>query len=285
MVVSDHIRPRGPYSLRVSGRLSSDATRRVRDGVVDAAFEVDGRLERARAWQLPDGAVELRAASEAGLALIRFPLAVDDDHSVFLARFGRDPLIGEATRRLRGLRPMRTATVAQALLRALAGQLIQSSRARAIEFSVVRAATPLVGDLHAAPTPASLARFAPAELRRFGLGARRAATLVRLCRSLDLERLRHVSDEAAAARLLRERGLGPWSVGVVALRGLGSYRIGLKRDLGLIKLCAALWGRHVEPEETDVLLEPYEEWAGLASVYLLHGFAAGLVPLSSRAAA
>ena len=30
-----------------------------------------------------------------------------------------------------------------------------------------------------------------------------------------------------------------------------------------------LWGRYVEAEETDALLEPYGEWAGLASVYLL----------------
>ena len=33
------------------------------------------------------------------------------------------------------------------------------------------------------------------------------------------------------------------------------------------------------PEETDVLLEPYGEWAGLASVYLLAGFRRGFVPL------
>jgi 3-methyladenine DNA glycosylase/8-oxoguanine DNA glycosylase len=78
---------------------------------------------------------------------------------------------------------------------------------------------------------------------------------------------------------LRERGLGPWSLGVIALEGLGSYERGLVGDLGLVKLVAALRGRRAEIEETAELLEPYGEWAGLASVYLLAGFGRGLITL------
>ncbi len=216
---------------------------------------------------------------------MRFALGLDDDHSEFLRRFADDPLLGATIRRLRGLRPMRTGTVAQALLRAVAGQLIQAGRARQIERTIIRAATPAHGGLHAPPTSADLARFSPAELGRLGLGARRAACLVRLCRSLDLERLKEQPSSAAAARLGRERGLGPWSVGVISLEGLGRYEHGLARDLGLAKLASTLWGRRVEPEETDVLLEPYGEWAGLASVYLLAGFDRGLIPFPHVAAA
>ena len=29
------------------------------------------------------------------------------------------------------------------------------------------------------------------------------------------------------------------------------------------------------------MLDPYEEWAGLASVYLLKGFSRGMVPLAA----
>ena len=212
---------------------------------------------------------------------LRFLLGLDDDHSEFIARFASDPLLGRAVRHLKGLRPARTATVAQALLRALCGQLIETKRARALEARIVRAATPgrMEGGLHPAPTAADLARFAPAELRRLGLHARRAATLVRLCRSVDLERLRSLPTAAAADRLERERGLGPWSVGVVCLEGLGRYERGLARDLGLIKLLSVLRGRWVKAEETDELLAPYGEWAGLASVYLLAGAARGLIPL------
>jgi 3-methyladenine DNA glycosylase/8-oxoguanine DNA glycosylase len=144
---------------------------------------------------------------------------------------------------------------------------------------VVRAAAPALGGLHAAPTAAELGRFAPAELGRLGLGARRAGALVRLCRSLDLEALKRQPTSAVVARLTRERGLGPWSLGILCLHGLGRYEHGLYRDLGLAKLAGALWGRYVEPEETDELLAPYGEWAGLASVYLLAGFRRGFVRL------
>src|SRR5207237_993837 len=77
------------------------------------------------------------------------------------------------------------------------------------------------------PPCAGPAALAPARPRALGLPARRAATLVRLCRELDLERLHTASTDSAAGRLLRERGIGPWSVGVVCLEGLGRAERGL----------------------------------------------------------
>ena len=284
-MVRAELRPKGPYSLRVSGVHASDATRVVVDGTYRATVRVDGSLERVHAVQRPDGTIVVAAETDGGVEQVRFALGLDDDHSEFVRRFARDPLLGETLRQIRGLRPMRTATVAQALLRAVAGQLIQAKRAREVERTVVRAASPQLDGLYAAPTAAELGRFSPAELGRLGLGARRASALIRLCRTLDLERLKDHPSDAVARRLTRERGLGPWSVGVVSLEGLGRYEHGLARDLGLVKLAGALWGRWVEPEETDVLLEPYAEWAGLASVYLLAGFARGLVPCRRAEAA
>jgi 3-methyladenine DNA glycosylase/8-oxoguanine DNA glycosylase len=278
-LIEASVRPRGPYSLRLSGQPANDATRTFADGHLSVVLRVDGRPERALAWQTTDGTVSLRAESEPGLDQLRFVLALDDDHTPFITRFARDPLLGESVRAFRGLRPLRLATVAHALLRALCEQLIQTRHARAIEYRVVRMATPRVGELHSPPVADELARFSAAELRARGLHARRAATLVRLCRGLDLERLRAVSTDAAAARLIRERGLGPWSIGVICLKGLGRYEYGLVGDLGLIKLCAALRGRWADAADTAELLEPYEEWAGLASVYLLAGYSRGLIRL------
>jgi 3-methyladenine DNA glycosylase/8-oxoguanine DNA glycosylase len=143
----------------------------------------------------------------------------------------------------------------------------------------VRAVSPSAdGRLRAAPTGEELGRLAAADLRRLGLHARRAAALVRVCRSLHLERLREAPTAAVVARLGRERGIGPWSIGVVCLEGLGRPEHGLVGDLGLVKLLADLRGRRVEGWETAELLEPYGEWAGLASVYLLTAYGAGLVP-------
>jgi 3-methyladenine DNA glycosylase/8-oxoguanine DNA glycosylase len=271
------LRPHGPYSLALTARLAHDATRSFVDGVFTCVLGD----ELVRAWQRPDGAIAVQAASDEAIEQLRFVLALDDDHTEFLRRFADDPLLGATLSRLRGARPLRIPTVAGALLRALCGQLIQARHARDIDRIVVRATSERVGKLSKPPTAESLGRVSPATLRRLGLHARRGATLVRLCRSLDLEALKSQPVDAVAARLLRERGLGPWSIGVIALEGLGSYERGLVGDLGLLKLCKAMHGRWVEAEETAALLAPYEEWQGLASHYLLRGFARGLIPLEA----
>jgi len=278
-VVEDLVRARGPFSLRQSARLAGDATRRWDGRILVCLFEVDGRLERAACWQETDGAIQLRALSEGGLQRLKALLPLDADHSEFLRLFADDELLGRTLRELRGKRPIRLGTVTQALLRAVCGQLIESSRARRIERRLIHATCPTDGVLHAPPTPAAFSGFAPAALQRLDLSARKAAAIVRLCRTLDLERLREVPPAGAAKRLQRERGLGPWSVGVIGLEGLGCYHFGLVGDLGLIKLCSALLGRRAEPEDTAALLARYGEWQGLASTYLLAGFGGGLLPV------
>ena len=280
------VAPRGPYSLALSARLSSDATRTFRDGLLTALLDVDGCPQLARAWQSPDGTVTLRAESAAAAERLRWILALDDDHSGFLRRVRDDPMLGRASRELRGLRPVRVPTVAHALLRAFCGQLIEAKVARRLEQKVIRTVCAAgAARLHVAPTTRDLADLAPSRLRALGLHERRAAALVRLCRGLDLERLHTVPTEAVARRLERERGLGPWSVGVVCLQGLGRFDAGLVGDLGLVKLLRSLLGRPVDTQETAALLEPYGEWAGIASVYLISGSARGLLPLHELRAA
>jgi 3-methyladenine DNA glycosylase/8-oxoguanine DNA glycosylase len=280
------VTPRGPYSLALSARLSSDATRTFREGVFTQALPVAGRIELARAWQSPSGTVTIRAESAAAMERVRWLLALDDDHSDFLTRVRNDPLLGRASRELRGLRPVRVSTVAHSLLRAFCGQLIEAKRARRMEQTIIRtlcAAGP--ERLHVAPTTGDLGSLAPVQLRKLGLHARRGATLVRLCRSLDLERLHDQPTATIVERLEHERGVGPWSIGVVCLEGLGRFDHGLVGDLGLVKLLRAMRGRPVEGWETAELLEPYGEFSGLASVYLLAGFGRGLLSFDAAAAA
>jgi 3-methyladenine DNA glycosylase/8-oxoguanine DNA glycosylase len=286
LTIEAAVTPRGPYSLALSARLASDATRTFRDGLLTQALAVDGRPTLARAWQSPDGTVTIRAESAAVVERMRWLLALDDDHSGFLASVHRDPFLGRASRALRGLRPVRVPTVAQALLRAYCGQLIEAKRARRLEQTIVRTLCPEAGgNLHVSPTTRELGALAPSQLRALGLHERRSASLVRLCRALELERLHGFATDAVVRRLERERGLGPWSVGVVCLEGLGRYEHGLVGDLGLVKLLRAMRGRRVEGWETAELLEPYGEWKGLASVYMLTAYGRGLLSFDAAAAA
>lgn len=254
------LRARGPYSLRLTTGTASWSARLT-----------DGRWAAAR--QLSDGSLAVRASCERAVDEARFVLALDDDTTEFHRLHARDPLIGPSVRRLRGMRTRRKATVTHAAIRAVCGQLIQASRALQIERAILRAcgADP--------PVRGALAALSPARLTACGLAASRAATLARLARTIDLEGLRGRDD--ALVRLGRERGVGPWTVGVIALQGLGRYDAGLVDDLALVKLLASLRRRWPEPGETAALLAPYAEWQGLASVFLLQGFRRGLVPGAS----
>jgi 3-methyladenine DNA glycosylase/8-oxoguanine DNA glycosylase len=264
-MVEVRIRPLGPYSLKLTAWT----------GEWRAALPGGGW---AQARQGPDGTLTIRASSDEGVDAARFMLALDDDTSEFHRRFGRDRVLGPSVRSLRGLRPTRKATVTHSVVRAVCGQLIQSSKARELERAVVRACG------EDPPSRETLARLSPARLTACGLAPSRATTLVRLARTVDLEALR-TSPQTALARLGRERGIGPWSVGVVALSGLGRYDTGLVADLGLVKLRAALTGRWPDSSqleaETAGLLAPYDGWEGLASVFLLAGFKRGLIPGAS----
>ena len=254
--------------------MQSDATRVWRDRVLTTAFEHAAEAHVARAWQRPDGVLEVRIDgpyAKDAVERVRFMLAADDDHSAFVDEFRGDALLGPVLGRVRGLRPLRVATVTHALLKAVCGQLIQSREARLLEARLIRSATPEHEGLRLPPTRSTFAAAAPASLMRQGLAARKAATLVRLSRSFDLERLRGVASGTAVARIEAERGLGPWSAGMISLYGLGRFDHGLVGDLGLVKLASRLAGRWATVEDTRELLAPYGEWSGLASVYLLAG--------------
>jgi 3-methyladenine DNA glycosylase/8-oxoguanine DNA glycosylase len=255
--------------------MKSDATRFLRDGVLTIAFQAEDEAALARVRQRADGTLAVSVDSRtprAALGKLRFILAADDDHSEFLERFAGDRLLGRAVRELAGLRPLRTATVTHALLKAVCGQLIQAKAARVLENRLVRKATPAHEGLRLPPDRKAFSRFTRADLAREGLVSRKASALLRITHDFDPERLHGVGTDAAAVRIERERGLGPWSAGMVCLFGLGRFERGLVGDLGLVKLCGALHGGWSNAEDTRELLEPYADWAGLASVYLLAAF-------------
>ena len=282
--VSDAVRPRGPFSLRVSARHAGDSTRTRADGPLVAAL--DDRRARPRlaaAGRDRPAARARRARARSSSASCSRSTTTTPSSST---RSATTRCSAERCRGCAACARCASATVTHSLLRAVCGQLIQARLAREIERNVIRAATPAVEGtrLRLPPTAAALARFAPAELRRLGLGARRGATLVRLCRSLDLERLRSLPDRRRR-RAARARARPRPVVGRRRLpRGARPLRARARRRPRARQALLGARGRRVEAWETAELLEPYGEWAGLASVYLLAGVPArGLVPLAADA--
>jgi DNA-3-methyladenine glycosylase II len=265
--------PVGPYDLRATARGADGVTtRRTADGLT-VAIGADGASAVAQVRQRSCGRLEIRLETnqaEWANAELRRILALEVDPSDLIAAHARDPLIGDLLRRCPGLRPLGTGTVAHALLRGFAGQLIAYREAQRIEARVVRAA--VGGDrgaLRRSPTAAEIIALGPARIAAAGLAERRANALVATLRSFDPERLRTMDDAVVGARLGRQPQIGPWTIGVVGLHGLGRTDLGLVGDLGLMRIVAVQTGCWPEADATAALLEPYAPWRGLASMHLL----------------
>lgn len=288
MIIETRIRPRGPYSLALSASAPPCPTRRFRAGVLELVFRTAAGNGHARVRQAPDGSLEVWLdAPDPGVAghVLRGLLGVERDVRPFYAAVADDPLLGPATRRLRGYRPLHLGSPAHALLRGVCGQLVTTREARRAEFAATRRVgtphagflLPLAGD--------ELRGLTPTTLRAGGLAERRGIHLVRAARALDVDALADLDTPALVARITRQPGLGPWTAGVVALTGLGRWDHGLVGDLGLVRLLAARKGRVPTPDETAALLDVYAPWQGLASLYLLGSAPQARIPAPPAAVA
>jgi 3-methyladenine DNA glycosylase/8-oxoguanine DNA glycosylase len=266
-------RPPAPYRLAASVG-PPDPCRRYRGGVLEVRFRAaDGEPLTARVWQAGDGVVRARvpaARREPAEPALRRLLRIDLDHRPFLELAATDGLLRPLRGRLAGMRPAVTGSLGQALVRGVAGQLVRSGEAVRFERRIVAGLGRRGADgLRTPPAAAELAAAHPATFERAGLSPARAVALSRLA-ALDWGALAAEPSDRVEARMRGLRGIGPWTTGVVCSAGLARVDRGLVGDLGLIRLAGALLGREAVPEDTAALLEPYGEWAGLASAWLLH---------------
>jgi len=222
-------------------------------------------------------------AANYGIERMRFALGVDEDLRPFLRRFARDPLIGHSLRRRPWLRARRRPEPFEALAWAICEQLIEYTRAAAIERRIVAALGRrwVGGDgahsgLRDLPAVAVLAGTAPALLQSFDLAGARALTLVRAAREVARGRvdLRSAEHENSWRRLRAIPGIGSWTVEMLALHGQGRHDQVPAGDLGLLKLV----GRRLsggdpravaQEQQVRDFFAPYGEWAGLAAAHLL----------------
>src|SRR5262249_54755825 len=140
---------------------------RSRGGVLDRLLHVESRPVRVRSWATRDGYIHVRAESvdpsvveypvdapeeepppagepelEVAIERARFALAVEDDMGEFFDAFRRDPLVGPTIHHKPWVRPRRRPWPWEALCWAITAQLIESSRAAAIQRRMVRAWAP-----------------------------------------------------------------------------------------------------------------------------------------------
>jgi len=274
--------PKWPFRLPSFG--GRDGVMRARGGVLERLLHLDGRPITVRVAQTAQRCVLFgawaadQADAEEAIGRMRFALAVDDDLRPFWERYRDDPLIGPSLRRAPWLRLTRRPVAFEALAWGICEQLIESSRAAAIERRIVRALGPRCADsgLRDVPSAGALARCAPARLESFDLTNRRAIALVRAAREvaagrIDLDGSDH---ERGWRRLLAIPTIGRWTVEMLAVHGQGRYDIVPAGDLNYLKLLGR-WQSGGDPAARAVeaqvraLFAPYGEWAGLAAAHAM----------------
>jgi 3-methyladenine DNA glycosylase/8-oxoguanine DNA glycosylase len=273
---------RPPWAFRLPLANGSDGVLKRRGRAIQRLLHVDGEPVVVGAIQASATNVvfaaraDRRDVAEAGIERLRFAVGVDDDLRDFHERFRWDALIGPAVRRDPTRRARRRPVAFEALAWAVTEQLIEFTRAVEIQRQIVRrlgTRCPETG-LRDLPAPAVLAAQAPARLESFGLTGGRALALIRAAREIAAGRidLDGPDHERAWARLRAIPGIGAWTCEVTALYGQGRYDQVPAGDLEFIKLAGPLI--HGDPrarateEEVRELFAPYEEWQGLAALYL-----------------
>jgi DNA-3-methyladenine glycosylase II len=201
-------------------------------GHLHLAFVADGSEDVAGVCvREEDGMILGEVSGEAEVDVVRRQveriLSLDVDGGGFPEVGRRDPVVGGLQARYPGLRPVCFYSPYEAAAWALIGQRIRIVQAARIKNRMARELGPTVEihgvREHAFPGPEKLET-----LEGFpGLTTRKVKYLRRLGREagegkLDAAHLRSLPEQEAIARLEQLSGIGPFSAGLILLRGAGT---------------------------------------------------------------
>jgi AraC family transcriptional regulator of adaptative response / DNA-3-methyladenine glycosylase II len=199
-------------------------------------------------------------------------LDLDADPEAVDAMFGADELLGPLVRKAPGRRAPGHVDGTELAVKAILGQQVSVAGSRTIAARLAQAhGRPLVaavGSLtHAFPTADVLAAIDPRELP---MPASRQRALVGLCAALaggDVVIDPGADRAELEAQLLSLPGIGPWTAGYIAMRGLGDPDAFLPTDLGIRRALEGLGGDG-SPRAAAALAERWRPWRSYALHHL-----------------
>src|SRR5438876_7837441 len=197
-----------------------------------------------------------QAAQAAVQELVSRQFSASLDLNSFYRHVAGDPVLSRLTRHFRGLRIPQSPNVFATVVSAILDQQVNL----AFAFKVKKALVETYGDhlsyqgrsYSAFPSPASLAILTAKELRKIQISGPKARYIISLARDvldgrLDLERLRAEEPEAAYARLLEQKGIGPWTAFFVGLLALAHLDALPSADVGLQSAIHSFYGLRRRP--------------------------------------
>lgn len=173
--------------------------------------------------------------------LLRRILGLDVDPRPFLDRATRQPRLRSTARALRGMRPPRFPDLFEAIGNVVPFQQLSLDAGMAITTRLVTRFGQRFGGedaiCHTFPTAEVIAGARPKALLACGFSNRKVDTLRRLAGliaagDLDEQRIAQLSTPEALRVLTALPGIGPWSAGVLLLRGFGRLEVFPPGDAG-----------------------------------------------------
>jgi AraC family transcriptional regulator of adaptative response / DNA-3-methyladenine glycosylase II len=226
------------------------------DGTVVVDVSADGSLDAETLAPVVRGAFDLDVD----------PRAID-------ATLARDPHLAPLVARTPGIRVPGTVDLFELVVRAIFGQQVSVAGARtSLGRLAARYGTPLdrpVGSItHLFPAPEQVVEI---PLETFGMPRARAETIHRvaeLAAGTDLLS-GNASPTETIDRLGQIRGIGPWTLAYVTMRGLHDPDAFLEGDLGVRRGAAAL-GLPSAAKEILERAERWRPWRAYAVMHLWH---------------
>lgn len=184
--------------------------------------------------------------------ILRRTLGLDVDPVPLQRILGAEHAFRDTALTLRGMRPPRFASLFETFASVVPFQQLSLEAGLAIVARLVwKFGRYLEHDtrrFYAFPTAQAIAEARLASLRLCGLSARKAQTLRALARVVEAgavteEQLSGMSTPVALSTLTELPGIGPWSAGLVLLRGLGRIDVFPPGDVGAMRGVRALMRR------------------------------------------
>ncbi len=210
------------------------------------------------------------------LPIARWVLSDDLDLRPFYRLAQKHKVLGPLTRKLRGLKATRPASLLEMSTLVITEQQISLAAARSIQDRIIRRFGDKVEGTWVFPEAEVLAKASLRGLGRCGLSGRKAEYIrdfsrMALSGALDLDGLKKLPDDEVRRVLLGIRGWGPWSTEYFLIRGLARPDALPADDLGIRTIVGKYLGRgpRVTAAQVEHLLEPLRPFRGVAAFYLL----------------
>ncbi|GAB2897935.1 AlkA N-terminal domain-containing protein [Paraburkholderia jirisanensis] len=257
----------------------------------------DGIYRRAIGWNGAEGTVEVRlhprkhclvATVDGGLrehaGELAAPLArmfdLHADPRKIAACLGADPWLAPLLKRTPGLRVPGAWSDFELVVRTIVGQQVSVKGASTIMSRIVqRAGKRIDGHPHEAtawrfPTPAELA---VANLDKIGMPTRRIATVLRFAEAVASAALPLDDPDADPFKLQRDMlalpGIGPWTVGYVAMRALRDPDAWPEADLVLMQAISQRDPSLVKSAQQRARTDLWRPYRAYAALHLWNGVA------------